>query len=126
MQLLSRWENSFLVLPTLSSSYFPPPIPPHTLFFLSFLGLQPWHVEVPRLGVESELQLQAYTTATAMPDPSRNCKLHHSSWQHQILSPLGKARGKTQNLMLTSQIHSYCPTVGTPTHLLLMCLCLLI
>ena len=27
-------------------------------------------MEVPRLGVESELQLPAYTTATAMPDPS--------------------------------------------------------
>ena len=26
-------------------------------------------MEVPRLGVESELYLLAYTTATAMPDP---------------------------------------------------------
>ena len=30
-----------------------------------------WHMEVPRLGVESELQLPTYTTATAMQDPSR-------------------------------------------------------
>ena len=29
-----------------------------------FLGLHPWHIEVPRLGVSSELQLPAYTTAT--------------------------------------------------------------
>ena len=29
----------------------------------------PRHVEVPRLGVESELQLQAYITATATQDP---------------------------------------------------------
>ena len=28
-------------------------------------------MEVPRLGVESELQLLAYATVTAMPDPSR-------------------------------------------------------
>ena len=28
------------------------------------------HMEVPRLGVASELQLTAYTTATATPDPS--------------------------------------------------------
>ena len=37
-------------------------------FFWSFvfLGL---HTEVPKLGVESELQLPAYTTATATPDP---------------------------------------------------------
>ena len=39
-------------------------------FFFGFLGLHPWHMEVPRLGVYLELQLLAYTTATAMPDPS--------------------------------------------------------
>ena len=38
-------------------------------FFFVFLGPHPRHMEVPRLGVESELQLLAYTTATAMPDP---------------------------------------------------------
>ena len=41
------------------------------LFFFSlsfvFLGPHPRHMEVPRLGVESELQLPAYATATAMP-----------------------------------------------------------
>jgi len=37
------------------------------LFF--FLGLHLQHVEVPRLGSESKLQLPAYTTATAMQDP---------------------------------------------------------
>ena len=37
------------------------------LSFLSYLGLHPGHVEVPcGLRVESELQLMAYTTATAM------------------------------------------------------------
>ena len=40
------------------------------IFFLVFLGLQVWHMEVPRLGVKSELQLPTYTTATAMPDLS--------------------------------------------------------
>ena len=34
------------------------------LFFV-FVGPHPWHMEVPRLGVESELQMPAYTTATA-------------------------------------------------------------
>ena len=33
--------------------------------FFFFFGLHPRHMEIPRLGVESELQLQAYTTATA-------------------------------------------------------------
>ena len=39
------------------------------LFFF-FLGLHKWHMEVPRLGVKSELQLPAYTTATATLDLS--------------------------------------------------------
>ena len=37
--------------------------------FLSFLGLHLWHVEFPRLGVKSELQLPASATAAARPDP---------------------------------------------------------
>ena len=36
---------------------------------LFFLGLHSRHMEVPKLGVESELQLPAYTTATATSDP---------------------------------------------------------
>ena len=38
-------------------------------FFMVFLELHPWHMEIIRLGIESELQLPAYTTATATPDP---------------------------------------------------------
>ena len=68
-------------------------------FLFVFLGLHPWHMEVPRLGAELELHLPAYTTAIAaatskpclqptsqlmaMPDPSPtergqdgNCVLH--------------------------------------------------
>ena len=37
-------------------------------FIFIFLGLQVGHREVPRLGVKWELQV--YTTATTMPDPS--------------------------------------------------------
>ena len=69
--------------------------PIHLFFCLFvFLGPHPWHVEVPRLEVESELQLLAYTTATAtaMQDPSCVCDLHHSLRQCQILNPLSKAR----------------------------------
>ena len=39
------------------------------IFFLSFLGLHLQHMEVPRLGVELELQPKAYTTVTATRDP---------------------------------------------------------
>ena len=43
-----------------------------------FLGPHPWHMALPRLGVKSELQLLAYTTATATPDLSHVCNLPHS------------------------------------------------
>ena len=48
-------------------------------YIFVFLGLQPQHMEVPRLGVKSELQLLACATAIAIPDPSRVCDLRHSS-----------------------------------------------
>ena len=56
-------------------------------------------MEVRRLGVKSELQLQAYTTATAMPDLRHVCDLSCSLLQHQILNPLSKARDWTGILM---------------------------
>ena len=56
--------------------------------FFFFLGLHPRNMKVSRLGVKSELQLLVYTTATAMPDPSHTCDLHHSSRQRCILTPL--------------------------------------
>ena len=83
-------------------------------FFFFFLGLHLRHMEIPRLGVESKLQLPAYTIAIATPDPSRICNLHHSSWQHQMLNPLNEARDRTCNLMVPSWIHFRCATTGTP------------
>ena len=47
--------------------------------FVLFLGPYPWHMEVPWLRVQSELQLLTYVTARAMQDPSCICDLHHSS-----------------------------------------------
>ena len=59
-------------------------------------------MEVPGLGVESELQLPVYARAIAMPDLSHVCNLCHSSQQCQILNPLGEARDQTHILMDTS------------------------
>ena len=50
---------------------------PFNFFF--FLGLHLQCMEVPKLVVKSELQLPAYTTATAKPDLSRICNLHHNA-----------------------------------------------
>ena len=82
------------------------------IYLFCFLGLHSWHVEVPRLRVESELQLPAYTTVTAMSDLSHVCDLHYSSQQCQILNPLSKAWDRTRNLMVPSQIHFRCTTTG--------------
>ena len=64
--------------------WFVVPLRPHTC-----------HMKVPRQGVKLELQLLAYTTVTAMPDPSSH--LHHSSWQRQILNPPSEARDQTES-----------------------------
>ena len=67
------------------------------MYVFIFLGPHLWHIEIPRLGVESELLLLAYTTVTATADPatadpSRLCDLHHSSRQGRFLNPPSEAR----------------------------------
>ena len=57
-------------------------------------------MEVPRLKVESELQLPAYTTATATRDLSLICNKRHSSQQSWSLNPLSRARVQTLILVL--------------------------
>ena len=69
----------------------------NTRFFLSpfcfsFLQLYLQHMEVPRLGVKLELQVQTYTTAIAITDRSHICNPHHSLRQNQTLNPLSEAR----------------------------------
>ena len=83
------------------------------VFCFAFLGLHLQHMEVPRLGVKSELQLLVYATATATWDPSCVCDVHHSSRQCQILNPLSEARDRTRNLMVPSWICLHCATMGT-------------
>ena len=60
----------------------------YLFIYLVFLGSYPWHMDVPRLGVELELQLPA----TATLDLSRICSLCHSLWQHRLLNPPSGAR----------------------------------
>ena len=68
--------------------------------FFCFFGLQPRHMEVPGLGVKSEPQLPAYTTATAM-------------WIRAVSATYPPAHGNTgprppeQGQGLTPQPHGY-------------------
>ena len=64
-----------------------------------FLGPHPQHMEVPRLGDQSELYPPAYITATVTPDPSPVRDPYHSSRQRQIPNPLSKTRDQTCFLM---------------------------
>jgi len=61
----------------------------HFGLLIVFLGPYPWHMEFPRLGVESELQPLTYTIATAMQDPNLICDLCRRLWW--VLNPLSKA-----------------------------------
>ena len=100
------------------------------MHFLSSVSFQTWSLYLeeklnynntillsppPPLGIEWELQLPAYTTATALQDPRRICDLHHSS-PCQILNPLSEARDWTHILMDTSQMHFPCAPAGTPNN----------
>ena len=67
------------------------------LLSFCFLGPPTRRMDVPRLGVESELQLPAYTTAaataTATQDPRRICDLHLNSQQSWFLNPTERGQG---------------------------------
>ena len=67
-------------------------------------------------GVESELQLPAYTTAKTTWDLSHVCNLHHSSQQCWLFNPLSKPRDGTHILMDTSQVHYHRAMMRTPSY----------
>ena len=90
-----------------------------SLFFFFFFLFFFWgplsrHMEVLRLGVELELQLPAYTTATTTPNLSCVCNLHCSSLHFQILNPLSRAKVWTHVLMDSSWSRYHWAAVGTP------------
>ena len=72
------------------------------------------HMEVPRLGVELELELPAYITATAMWDPSHVCDVHHILWQRRILNSLSKARDGTCVLWILVGFINHWAMMGIP------------
>jgi len=64
-------------------------------FFCLFLGPHSHRMEVPRLGVELELQPPAYATATAIQDPSQVCELQNRWQQFGILNAQSETRDQT-------------------------------
>ena len=85
-----------------------------SFFFPLFLRPHLQHMEIPRLGVELELQRPAYTTATVMPDMSHVWHLNCNSRQHQILNLMSEAKGQTCILINTNQVCYSLATMGTP------------
>ena len=69
------------------------------VFFFFFLGPFLRHMEIPILGVQSELQLPVYT---------------RSSRQRRVVDPLSRTRDQTCNLMVPSWIPFRCAMMGTP------------
>ena len=65
------------------------------LFFPGLLRLHLWHMEVPRLGVESEPQLLAYTTTTAMPIRDAFATHTIAPGNARSFNPLREARDQT-------------------------------
>ena len=100
-----------------TSNRIPDGIDENTFFFFVFLGLHPQHMEFSRLGVELELQLPVYTTATAMPDPSHVCDLHHSSPQFTEWGQGSLEYCRSIQFTLIIQfcwVHYHWATTGTP------------
>ena len=93
--------------------------------FLSFLGLYPWQIEVPRPGVELEPQPQppAYTTAMATQDLSLIFDVCCSLWQGWVLHPVSKTRHGSPILIDTSQVLYSLSHKGNSSILLLMDIC---
>ena len=69
-QILSHWIRS----------------PLGTFLFVCFLGPHLWHYSCSRARGWIKAAAGAYSTATAMLDPSHTCNLQHSSWQCRILN----------------------------------------
>ena len=78
-----------------------------------FLWLPLWHMEVPRLGIKLELQLPAYTTATATRSEPHLPPIPQLM-AIPILNPLSKNRDGTRILMDTSQVCYQWATMETP------------
>ena len=86
-------------------------------FFFCFFVLYLGHMRVPRLGVNLELQLLAYTTATATRDLSQLWDLYHSSWLHRTLNPLSESSIESASSWILVRFISTAPQWQLPISL---------
>ena len=89
------------------------------LFSFVFLGPHPRHMEVPRLGVQSELQLMAYATATATPDPSHICTYTTAHSNAGFLTHWTRPAIKPESSQMLDGFVNLWDTTGTPCFLLI-------
>ena len=125
-QSLYMWaisNNRYLTL--LNSHYFPSPARLHNHVFISFFfflffvfclfrAIPAAYGGSQARGLIGATELPAYTTATATPEPSHVCNVHHSSQQCQIVNPLSEAMDRTRNFIVPGWIRFCCSTTGTP------------
>ena len=93
---MSEWQFSVLLNMETVNLHIPIQLLCGFYFYFYFLLFRA--VGIPRLWVQSELQLLAYATATAQPQPQPQPQ------QCWILNPLSEARDGTHDLMVSSQI----------------------
>ena len=84
-------------------------------FFFFFLGPHPQHMEVPRQGIKSDLQLPAYTIATVTQDPSHVCNLRHTAHGNTgSLTHWVRPGIKPASSRMLVRLVNYRATTGTP------------
>ena len=81
-------------------------------FFFGFLGPHLWHMEVPRLGVDSKLQRLCHNHSKLGSKPHLRPKPQFMVTPDPY--PLSEARDWTRNLMVTSWIRFHCATTRMP------------
>ena len=89
-------------------------------FFFFFFGLfraVPTAYEGSQ--ARSQIRIVAYTTVTAMTDPSNICELYHGLWQCWILNSLSKAGDQTVSSWILVRFGSPEPWRELPYFLLL-------
>ena len=84
-----------------------------SFFFFFFVFLSIWATPMAYGGSQARGRIRA--VAARLCHNYSNARFEpHSSWQRPILNPLSKARDRTHNLRVPSQIRFHCATRGTP------------